>query len=397
MLGVRTNAYQKGNTYHMDPANQENQTNQEQLNAPQPQNISQPVVPAESQSPQVITPPAPQPVVVSAPQPIVSQSQPSATVPPSPIQQSSVQSADVPKKRKKWPIVAGIIGALLIVFALLILRAWPAIQQQMLARNFMNDITSGKLDSAVSRTGDPTSKPYLTTAAAKLKGETPTYKSSKYYSGSESYYLFDLSGGTYKSARVSISKDNGKLVVMSFVYDTQQLKLVPSSGSSATNNSPTTATPTETTATNTAATTQNKCLAAADFTALSSYPVDPESDGTYVWRDSVFFNADAATYAYPDIMPDSYAKYKAFYTQESAKDFTVQLTGEVNSTASDATLATARTAKVQADLENLAGIPASRIVINAPTNYGTSLGAGDTGSQNRNVDIKIASSSSCVK
>ncbi len=374
----------------MDPIDQ---TNQEQPNAPQPQTPPQSVVSPEPQ-PQVFSQPVGQPVVSTAAPSMAPQSQPTPVISPLPAQQLPAS----PKQGHKRGLIIGIVvGVAVVVLALLALIALPAIQRQAFASNFMNDVTAGRVDPAVTRTGDPTSKPYLTTATAKLKGETPKYKTSKYNPSSESYYLFDLSGGTYTSARVSVGKEKGKLVVMSFVYDTQQLKLVPSSSSSTTSSPTNTAAQTETTPTTTAATTQNKCLAAADFTALSSYPVDPDSNGAYVWTDSVFFNADVATYAYPDIMPDKYATYKAFYDQESAKDFTVQLTGEVNSTASDTALTTARTTKVQTDLENLAGIPASRITVNAPTNYGTSLGAGDTGSQNRNVDIKIASSSSCVK
>lgn len=380
----------------MDPINQ---TNPEQPSTLQPQSTPQPVVSAEPQSQTVSQSTTAQPVVSAAPQPIVTQAQPASVLPPSPVPQYPAQPATTPKKHKKGLIIGIVIGAVVVVLAILVIIALPAIQRQALASNFIDDVTAGKIESAVTRTGDATSKTYLTTAATKLKGETAKFTDSKYNPDSESYYLFDLSGGTYKSARVSVTKEKGKLVVASFVYDTQQLKLVPSS-SKTTSNSSNTSTKTEATTTTTTPTstaTQNKCLVAADFISLSSYPLDPEPNGTYVWRDSVFFNADAATYAYADIMPDKYTKYKTFYGQESAKDFTIQITGQVNSTASDATLATARATKVQTDLENLAGIPASRIVVNTPSNYGTSLGSGDTGSQNRNVDIKIASSSSCVK
>lgn len=104
-------------------------------------------------------------------------------------------------------------------------------QSRALAQAFMNNVTEGNIDKAVEQTGDNSTKAFLTSAGAKLKGEKSKLNKQQFNSSGESYYLFDLSGGDTKYARVTTGKEDGKRVVSSFVFSAKELSLVPGNSS----------------------------------------------------------------------------------------------------------------------------------------------------------------------
>jgi hypothetical protein len=306
-------------------------------------------------------------------------------------------------KKSKMPLLLGIVGAVVVIVVVLAL-AWllffsPQAQSKRVANAFMNDMAKGDVAAATKISSDGTSndtQSFLKSSAPVVKGTATAGQST--FKDNVRYSLYTLSGAQRKYARVTVDKEGGKWVAQSFVFsNTSKAQFPAKSGDTTSTGNPTAAATTSTTDTAPAKTASaTACFGANDFTVLNPYPIDAYSDGRYTWTDSVFFNADAATYAYPSIMDDFYAKYKTWYQQHSSMQFTVELQGEVNSTNPDNALANQRANLVKNDFTSKAGIPGSLVKVVAPTNYGTSLGAGDDGSQNRNVSITINSPESCI-
>lgn len=352
-------------------------------------------------NPQPTAPPppgVPQPPAMPAAAPAQPPIAPNTPPAPAAAPQSPAPHPD--KSSQKHLILIAVIAGFLAIVAALVL-AWfffwtPAAQAKRVSNSFMKAITTGDVDKAVELSGDADSRDFLEKAADSVKG---SYKlSESTYKNSKGYYLYTLSDADSKYARTVIAKDEGKLVVSSFVYTDDKPALVPgdSKDSTTSSNSKDDTDDSSSTPTDTSASTS--CLGPDDFKAfLSSYTLKPNADGRYTYTDSIFFTADSTEYAFPALMAGTYEKYKTFYAQKSGKDFTITLSGEVNSAEKDDVLANQRAEKFKADLVAQSGIPASRIIIGTPTNENAEPGSGGNAEANRAVGVAIRSSDSCKK
>lgn len=343
------------------------------------------------------TNPASQPVVTQTPsvtpQPtVVAQPTPPSFQPYSPI--------ETPPTGKKTGLLIGLVVAaavLLVAGLLFVFMMLPGLQSASLAQSFMENITTGKVDKAVEQTGDPTTKDFLTTASKTLKDNKASLSKQKFNRSAESYYLFTLTGGEKKYARVSTEKDGAKRVVMTLVYSAKELALVPgkSASSTASNGADTTA---DTSA----------CLQKADFYTIENANNGgngPEKTDYSVQQDMIssYYNRPAS------FLPDSlnfdtqndYAGYNAtvmvqsyadFYKTHSAKKFTFKLEGVVATTAqADLAFATQRAEKIKAMLVS-DGVPAERIEILKPENISTFSAGAWAGSENDPIAKRLARS-----
>lgn len=315
-----------------------------------------------------------QPVQPEVPsQPPVSP-EPSVT-PPAPEQpvQPAYAPAPAPQqaKSKKGLIIALAIGIplliilpiiLLVVFAIL-----PGIQSAGAANAFMADMTSGNVNAAVTASGDESAREFLTASSAKLKGNTYKLTNSEYNRSGDSYYLFALSGGDYKSARVIVGKEGAITnAVKSFVYDVKVLALKPGSAAAVEENAR---------GENTQTTQALACLSNDDYKYMTydksvpSVTYDTTYDPakyTINYTANMFFKPDTTN---EDSFTSIYDDWADFANRNTDKQWVFHLEGSIYGTnPADQALAKQRAEKVKSELTNR-GVPASRIVIDAPHDY----------------------------
>lgn len=332
-----------------------------------PLNPQQPTTPASAPTPpsavpvsQVPTPPTTNPpaspYTPASPQPLEPPAQPTIPVP----QKSNTKLI--------IGIVAGVVGVALLLFSILVaLVALPRIQSAAVASAFMDDITSGDIDGAVKATGDESDRSFLTGAADRLKGSTYTTGDSEYNQSGDSYYLFTLSGGDQKSARVIVGTKDGKRVVTSLVYSTTQLALKP--GTASTNTSD------NSTDTQSSAKAASACFAPNDYSHALGYSNTLTFNETSPYTTNAHFPADSLQYT--DASSQSNVETVAtIVTDNPGKDYLIHINGSVATTAaSDASFANQRAEKVKNDLVSR-GVAAGKIVIDTPQNVnsmGTAL------------------------
>ncbi len=276
-----------------------------------------------------------------------------------------------PSKNKTGLIIGLIAGGLLLILLPIIvgfaIATYQGIQNRAFAQAFMQNIVSGKVDAAVEASSDEKSRTFLTTAAGKLKNNTFIQSDSRVDPKKTSYYLYSLSGGDNKWARVIVGNADGKNQVTSFIYSTSALELIPSSKASSNNplEGKEETTENESTPTSTAT---SGCPDAHSFAALVTDPQAIYYNGKYNFTDTMFFNADSTDYDFEEVTLNRYQKYKEFNNRSYAKQFTISLTGKVNSSTPATDLAKARAEKVKSDLMSISGISADRIIINQPVN-----------------------------
>jgi len=260
-----------------------------------------------------------------------------------------------------------------------------------LSNSFMSSITTGDVDNAVKLANDNSAKDFLTEASKNVHG---SYKlSQSEFKDSKGYYLYTLSGANRKYARTIIEKDSGKLVVGSFVFSNTALALVPSNTSASSTTGSDTPEPTAT------ATAATGCLTPDDFSYFSGVgDLTPFGTGGYEEFYQLEFNPNVATYA-PGDFPDPttvFNDFKQFYASVgNSKKYVIELESSVNSASPDEQLADARNAKVESDLENISGIPASKITSTPVRNDTSDSSAGN--SFYRQVQITLRSDPSCVQ
>lgn len=304
------------------------------------------------------------------PQPPVAPEQFAAPV-PQPVQPTAYTPAPVPeqKKSKAGLIIALAVGLpLLIVISLIIffvLGVQQTLQSKAAATAFLTYMTAGDVDAAVKATGDESSRSFLTTSSAKLKGSTYTSSSSEYNAKSDSYYLFALRGSSYKSARVIIAKEDGKRIVKSFVYDTQTLALKP--GSTSIEN-------TQQSSHDTTSTTG--CFAPSDYSAALGWNNTITFNETNPYLTNVHFLPDSLEYdgGYQDGYIGTIAK---IVTTNPSKDYKIRLYGSTATTAaSDKSFANQRADKVKQSLI-AKGVAGDKIIVDAPQNIDNMGGSTD--------------------
>lgn len=294
---------------------------------------------------------------------------PEQSMPPLPqaVQPAGYAPATVPQpgKSKKGLIIGLAVGIpvlfIALAFLLLGLFVLPRLQSAGLAKAFMADITSGDVDAAVKAANDESSRSFLTSASAKLKGNSYASSASEYNAKGDSYYLFTLSGGDYKSARVIVAKENGKRVVNSFVYDTQTLALKPGATSTSNSNSSST---TET----------GGCFAPSDYSTALGYDNTLTFNETSPYVTNVHFLADSLEYdgSYQDEFLKTVAE---IVSTNPGKDYTVRLYGSTATTAaSDKSFANQRADKVKQSLV-AKGLAESKVVIDPAQNVDDAGGA----------------------
>ncbi|MEO6761777.1 MAG: hypothetical protein ABI220_05435 [Candidatus Saccharimonadales bacterium] len=324
----------------MDPNT--NDTNQ----PPQPPTI---VGQPSSESIQV----QPQPVTTTAmpPQP--------TTLPSSPVSTSSSHKG----------LIVGITVAAIILIVGGLLAGWlllwsPQAQAKHLSSSFMSAITSGDVDQAVKVSGDSSNKDFLQSASSKVHGAYAMTDST--YKDGKGYYLYSLSGAQTNYARTSVAKQDGKLQITSFVYDTSQLKLIPDSTSM---KAPT---PSKIAPKPTAKAVN--CLVPADYGVLTGGTNTIVHTATTPYIGNVHFLSDSLSYS-DSTQPDLLEPFGDFYKSNPAKDYVFHLYGSVaTSASSDKTFANQRAQKVESDLEAL-GVPATKIMIDTPQNVDDQGGA----------------------
>ncbi len=341
------------------------------------------------------------------PEQVASPAPAAATVPPepSPVTPSAPINPIQTAHSSNTGLIVGLIAGgvvLLIVAIMFFVVISPKMQSRALAEAFMNNMTKGNVDKAVEQTGDTSTKTFLANASAKLKGEKSKLNKQQFSSSGESYYLFDLSGGDTKYARVTTDKENGKRVVSSFVFSAKELSLVPGNSSTKTTDSgDTDITATEPSSTST-------CLAKSDFDTIVNANNGGNGSGSIDYSSqqdliSSYYNRPA--YFLPDSLnfdtQDDYAGYNAevmvksfadFYKTNSDKEFTIKLEGVVATTApADLAFGTQRSEKIKSMLVSN-GVPADRIEVMKSTNISTYAGGAWAGSENDTIAKRLARS-----
>lgn len=377
-----------------------------------PQDTNVPAPDQTNPNPAAATPPEPQqPAVEPTAHPLAPVAEAPATaapaVAPVPGQPAMAQSANSMAasqgKPKKGLIIA--IGAAVAAIIIALVVCWfvfwsPAARSKHAADVFAKSMTTGNLQMAQQLVSDGSSsdtQEFLKHSSDVTAGTKARRIESTFIKGVR-YSLYQIDGSEYY-VRVTVEKEDGRWLASGYDYSKNKLALVPGKPSSKdtkksstdTAKAPSTTAPKETP---TPASSAGACFGPNDFLALNSIPQTASSDGKYMYYDSIFFAPNSTAYAYPGNMPDTYAKYKQFYQANSSKQFTIAIAGEVNGSAEDG-LANGRAAVVKQAFISQSGIPASRISVGAPKNYAGSLGSGDTGAQNRAVNIKIASPEGC--
>lgn len=376
--------------------NPESNTNPEPLGQPpQPQNPLPQPTPAVEPQPvvqQPIQPAMPTPVAVQPSQPSVLPPQPQA--PPQPMNTTQPYSAVPPKDgKKKGLIIGAIIAGVVALFGILALLAvffLPVMQSQALATSFLQNVTTGDIEAAVRQTNDQSSVTFITNASTKLKGQKIKISQTQYHSGQESYYLYSLSEGAYKYARVSTIVRDGKRFVGSLAYSANELRLVPAQSAETSS-----ATPSATTQQTTQASQTSACLSNDDYKWMSYDKSLPSVtyDTTYNpsaytnnYTADMYFKANTTT---EDSFTSIYDDWADFASHNADKQWKFHLEGSIYGTdPAGQALANQRAEKVKNELIKR-GVSADRIVIEAPHDYSTESQEARSAQIYRRVQIVI--------
>lgn len=293
--------------------------------------------------------------------------------------------APAPRPKSKKGLIIGLaIGIpmllLLIAAGFVALIALPPLQSIGAADGFMKDMVAGDVDAAVIATGDESDRSFLTASSAKVKGNTYKLADSKYNGDGESYYLFTLSGGEQKSARVATKMDGGKRLVSGFVYSTNQLSLLPGVTSNETKT-------TDKTDSDTSA-----CFAPSDYSHALGYANTLTFNETSPYTTNVHFQSDSLQYDSDGVANGNIGTVASIVSDNPGKDYAIHIYGSVATTAAaDASFAGQRAEKVKSALV-AKGVDTGKVTIDAPQNI-SSMGdmTNETAKQMaRSVVIKFA-------
>ncbi len=276
--------------------------------------------------------------------------------------------------KKKFFLFGGIAVVVLALLSFfIVLPALASLQAKGRADGFMKAITTGDVTQAmtfVKNGGDAEDKAFLTGASEKVKGSYSYKESTK--KDDKFYALFTLKAGAYISARTEMINDGGKWYLDGFVYDTKELALVPGNGATSNSTEADTTADTEKTASTLA------CLTQDDYKwfEYNKQPSTVTFDDTYDpvkitlnKTGDMFFKPDTTN---EDSFTSVYDDWADFAKHNENKQWKFRLQG--STFGSDATqasgkkLANERSEKVKTELVKR-GVPADRIVIDAPYDY----------------------------
>lgn len=370
------------------------------------------------------TPPVPPQPAPPMPAPAPTPPPDSAPVPP-PVPNSSSTPPVAPmtpaKPKKSHKRLFAIIGAILVLIGATLIAGWfllwsPQAQSKRVANAFIHDMTAGNVEAALKIASDGTSadtKAFLTTAAEKTKG-TAKLARTKFQDNSR-YSLYTLSGANAKYARVIVAKENGKWVANSYVYGDTELKLIPSTASSSGSSSKSA----DSTASSTTPSPSSACLVSSDFNTINKFmhgdygppsaDYSKQSDESADFTSYTYFLPDSLNFDGQDDIGDltntsRVNAFADFYKAHTGQSYTINLMGVVALTgAGDLSFATQRAQKVQSMLI-ADGVPASKIVAEAPQNIATYNGGVWKDSLNdpeaqrlaRSVSMVIVPDKSCL-
>lgn len=283
-------------------------------------------------------------------------------------------AAPKPARSKKPFIFAAIAVVLVLIIGLVAFPAIAMLQAKQRSDGFMKEITAGNVDGAlkfVNNGGDAEDKTFLKSASDSVKGSFKYKESTK--KDSKFYALYDLSGGKYVSARTEFSQQSGKWYLDGFVYDTQQLALVPAASTEA--NKKSTTTDSRPAAKETSAL---SCLTQDDYKWISydKQPFTVTFDDTYNPEKFTFNKIEDMFFKPDSVEEDSiigiYDDWMDFAKRNENKQWKFRLEGSTfgadSATAASKKLANDRAERVVAQLVKR-GLPKERIVIDPPHDY----------------------------
>jgi outer membrane protein OmpA-like peptidoglycan-associated protein len=327
------------------------------------------------------------------------QAQPDQQTTPPPLNAATSPAAapgqyGVPRRsgHKLLWIILGVVGGLvllMIAFAVYAVMFAPAGRAARASTAFMTAVTRKDAATALRYTSDTSSgaRSFIE-QAAQASGDSfallkHAYKSNTYY------YLYSLKNSSNKFGRTVVSEANGSWKVTSYVYSASELSLIPGAATSS-SVSP---------ATNGGA----SCLANADYDNLAQETtghalpasIDYTKANSY-YSTNVHFNADTLDYDIPAQATAAITAIANFAKQNAAKQFAINLQGSVATTsAADLNFANQRAQKVQQALE-AQGVPASRIILDQPSNIAAYGGTNDSASQQTARDVLLAINDPCT-
>ena len=296
--------------------------------------------------------------------------------------------------RHRLPTVVKLIAVLVVIaLAFSIYLTAINLQIQDTSDKFMKLITTGNVEEAAKLTSATSAgdKSFLNTAATAVKGSSKLTDSGK--RDKKHYFLYELSGAPSKYARTTLEEQDGKWLVISFVYNKETLKLFPDESSNT--SQPSSSAP---------APTPSACLSPTDFDTIfkqingstASLGTLDYSKSTNPYTSNVHFNPDSLDFSAPAAANQGVVNaFASFGKQYSDKSFTISLRGSVGTTKqSDIDFARQRSEKIKAMLV-AGGVPESKIVIEAPGSVGDYGNSNDVNKQTaRNVVLKINSTCS---
>lgn len=292
--------------------------------------------------------------------------------------------------------IAATMAAVLLIGGVLsyIFLFSPAALAKKTSSSFMKAATTHdttKLYKLADAENDTDSKRFLDNASNSVSGnfslKEKTNKDSKWF------FLYNLTNADKKEARTIVEKKDGKWIVSSFVYSKGNLALVPGTSSSTDTTSSSTQTTPSQPRTSTLA-----CLTQDDYKYMN-YDKQPSSvtfDTTYDPSNytnnhinDMFFEPDSLKEA---SFTSFYDDWTDFASHASTKQWKFRLEGSTyGSDASAATskkLANDRASKVKSELMSR-GVPADRIVIDSPHDYGSEIQDERSNEIYRRVEVVI--------
>ncbi len=307
-----------------------------------------------------------------------------------------------PAKSRKmlFIVLAGVIALVIVAAFLAYTRMSPDTKAMSASKNFMDAASAADVNKLIELDDatDEGSKKFLQGVAESLKG---SYKQTDKTSKDGKWYVkYELLGAKSKYARTIVEKKDGRYVVSSIVFSTNELALIPSSSADDTPSTTTSNPSNPTTAQSTPAATTLACLTQDDYRYFfydKKLPtvnyVTRESSGFFnVASASMFFKADSTK---EDSFTTIYDDWAEFATKNPTKQWSFTLKGATYDAGADSTaipvsvkLAKDRAEKVKTELIKR-GVPESRIKVGNAFNNATEYQKGFGGEIFRKVEIAI--------
>lgn len=318
----------------------------------------------------------------SSQQPVNTQTQPVQTPPPQPQQATPPQSfsniPSTPRTNSAKKIILLVIGAFLLVigaiFIFLVLQNLQSARSRSVSDAFVVTLQKGTEEEIRALAeGDASTEEFFLGISEDIAGDGFELNASN-TEESTHYYLYDLSGASVSQIRTHVEEVDGSWEVTgAFVGD--NLRLVPGNGSA---DQETAAEQPESAQSPQPASTTLSCLAQDDYKWMN-FNKEPDTvtyDDTYVADQT--FNKTANMFFKPDSTnEDSFLSFyddlADFAEKNKDKQWKFRLEGSTygsdTAAAVSKQLADERANKVRSQLESR-GVPADRIVIDEPHDYG---------------------------